>query len=176
MVQVKAQSVSFRLFVCLGLAYLANAQLLCSPINIDDLGNATDFSTDGLISSAVPPAGETANSVPVRILDYRIVCDASGINRNTSSSVSVLVRFQCIFNSGTGSLADCDGTTMLTRQYQFRCGPQNLWVDALNDLFVQTLIPNATFTTPLDNQCRRCVDDLQPSNSDPTTHCDCEFQ
>ena len=175
MVQVK--SVLLHLFVCLGLVYFANAQSSCAPINIDDLGNTTTFSTDGLIPNALPTAGETTNPVPARIFNYTIVCDASGMNRSTSSFVSVVVQFQCDFPSGSGTLEPCDRTTMVTRQYQFSCiiGDWNAIISGV-DTFVQTLSPNTTLTTPLDNQCRRCIDDRQNSNADPITHCEREFK
>ena len=141
----------------------------------------TDFSTDGLFPKSVRSDGD----IPVRIIAYHIVCDASGMSRNSSSFVSVLVQFQCNFPSGTGTLADCDSTTTVTRQYQFSCvsdlsGQNAEWNDIVsgNNLFVQTLNPTATFMTPLDNQCRRCIDDKQSANPNinDTTHCDREFK
>ena len=49
-----------------------------------------------------------------------------------------------------------------------------------NTFFVQTVNPTATLSTPLANQCRRCIDDQQssyPNNIiDDTTHCDREFK
>ena len=177
MVQVK--SVLLHLFVCLGLVYFASAQSSCAPITVGDLGNTTDFSDVGLVPRAATPAGETGDGVPVRIMDYNIVCDASGMNRSTSSFVSVVVQFQCDFPSGTGTLADCDANTNVTRQYQFSCisGEWNGVISG-NDLFVQTLNPTATLTTPLNNQCRRCIDDQQSINPniDNTTHCDRKFK
>ena len=74
---------------------------------------------------------------------------------------------------------------MVTRQYQFSCvsdlsGQNAEWNDIVsgNNLFVQTLNPTATFMTPLDNQCRRCIDDEQSTNPNinDTTHCDREFK
>ena len=129
---------------------------------------------------AVRLPGEAADVIPVRIVDYHIVCDASGMNRNTSFFVSLLVQFQCNFPSEANTLADCDGTTMLTRQYQFSCTDSGEWVAVISgrDLFVHMLNPTATFMTPLDNQCWRCIDDQQSTNPniDDTTHCDREFK
>ena len=155
--------------IWLGLTCFTNVLSSCPPITVGDLGSTTDFSTDGLLPAAVRPPGEVVERIPVRIINYYIVCDASGMSRDTSSFASVLVQFQCNFPSGTNTLADCDGTTMLTRQYQFSCSG-NAWDDSIagDDLFVQTLNPSATFVTPLDNQCRRCIDDQQR----PTTPID----
>ena len=171
--------VCFRLSLSISCICMVNAQS-CSPITDGDLGSTTDFSSSGLVPLAVIPPGEDIpDRIPVRIMNYAIVCDASGMNRDTSTFVSVLVPFQCDFPSGTGTLADCDGNTSVTRQYQFSCssGEWNAVISG-NDLFVQTLNPTATFTTPLDNQCRRCIDDQQSTdpNIDPTTHCDRKFK
>ena len=153
----------------------------CSPITVNDLGSIKNFSNNGLVPLAARPSGD---GIPVRIIDYHVVCDASGMSRNTSSFVSVLVQFQCNLPGGTGTLAVCDGTIMVTRQYQFSCienqNGQNEWNSIIsgNDLFVLTLNQTATFMTPRDNQCRRCIDDQQSSNSNinPTTHCQCELK
>ena len=151
----------------------------CPPITAGDLGSTTDFSTDGLLPMAVRPPGEAVDPIPVRIINYHVVCDTSGTDRNTSSFVSVLVQFQCNYPSGTGNLAVCDGNINVTRQYQFSCSG-NAWDDSIagDDLFVQTLNPSATFATPLDNQCRRCIDDQQRPTApiDDDTHCEREFK
>ena len=162
----------------LGLVYFipTDAQLACSSLTVTDLGNTTAFSTTGLIPSTLVLGGEASSPVPVQISNYRILCDASGSMRGTSSYVSVLVQFQCDFSSGSGNLAMCDGTTMITRQYQFSCGAGDMWTTNIfsSTNYVQTLSPTATFSTTPSNQCRACVDDQQfPSNQniDNTTHC-----
>ena len=53
------------------------------------------------------------------------MCDAAGDRINTSSFVSVVVEFQCDFDSNDPSLAVCsDSSTLVTRQYQFQCTEQ----------------------------------------------------
>ena len=167
--------------VWLGLACrLAGAQSISCPlITINDLGSTTDFSTDGLIARAIVPPAEAAQSIPVRIRNFTIVCDASGDRINTSSFVSVVVELQCDSPSSNPSLVECDGSTVDTRQYQFQCIEQNgqpVWhtIVSGSNLFVQTEDPTATLLTPLVNQCRRCIDDQQSSRADTTTHCDRE--
>ena len=172
------------LLIWLGLAYrLANAQSVSCPlITIDDLGSTTTFSSNGLVSQTIVHPGEAAASVPVRIRNFTKVCDAAGDRVNTSSFVSVVVEFQCDFQSATHmySLAVCsDPSNIVTRQYQFQCIEQNgqpVWGASVSgsSLFVQTLNPTATLSTPLADQCRRCIDDQQSSRADPTTHCDRE--
>ena len=90
-----------------------------------------------------------------------MVCDASG---DRSSFVSLVVELQCNIVSANPTLTDCDGSTMVTRQYQFQCIEQNgqpVWdtIVSGSNLYVQTLDPIATFSTPLANQCRRCIAD-----------------
>ena len=170
------QRVSFPLLVFLGLIHLVNAQtgLLCPSITAEDLGSTTNFSDQGLIAVALATSQQP---VPVLIRNHRILCDVSGVNRGTSSSVSVLVEFQCNFPSDSGTLATCDGNTVLTRQYQFNCGNQNQWITEVagSATFVQTVNSTATFSTPPDNQCRLCIDEQQlpqpKLNHDPDTHC-----
>ena len=45
-----------------------NAQFMssCPLITVNDLGNTTEFSTQGLIARAIVPPGEAAASVPVK--------------------------------------------------------------------------------------------------------------
>ena len=165
--------------IWLGLTCFTNVLSSCPPITVGDLGSTTNFSDVGLVPLAVRPPGEPINSIPVRIINYHVVCDTSGTGRDTSTFVSVLVLFQCNFLSGAGTLAVCDGSTIVTRQYQFSCisGEWNTVISG-SALFVQTLNPTATLTTPLDNQCRRCIDEQQSTNPniDPTTHCDRKFK
>ena len=170
------------LLIWLGLDYhLANAQSMSCPlITINDLGSTTEFSTQGLVARAIIPPGEAAASVAVRIRDFTKVCDAAGDRINTSSFVSVVVKLQCNSQSAEPSLTVCnDPNTIVTRQYQFQCIEQNrqlVWgtIVSGSNIFVQTLNPTANLSTPLANQCRRCIDDQQSSRADPTTHCDRE--
>ena len=159
----------------------AQSTMSCPIITIDDLGSTTDFSTQGLAARGIVPPGEAGAMVPVRITNFTKVCDAAGDRINTSSFVSVVVEFQCDFQSSNPSLAVCsDSNNTVTRQYQFQCIEQNgqpAWgtIVSGSNLFVQTLNPTATLSTPLADQCRRCIDDQQSSRADPTTHCDREF-
>ena len=170
------------LFIVLNLALLSfsSAQSQSCPlITIDDLGSTTEFSIDGLVARAIVPPGEPIAVIPVRIRNFAIVCDASGNRINTSSFVSVVVEFQCYFQSSSLDVCN-DPSTIVTRQYQFQCIEQNgqpVWGTTVSgsDLFVQTLNPTATLSTPLADQCRRCIDDQQSSRADPTMHCDCEL-
>ena len=171
------------LVILLGLAYFSNAQSgSCPLITINDLGTTTEFTSGGLISRALVPSGEANVIIPVRIRNFATVCDASGDRINTSSYVSVVVEFHCDIQSSTASLSVCsDPSNIVTRQYQFQCievNGQPVWGTSVagSNLFVQTLNPTATLSTPLVDTCRRCIDDQQSmTNVDPITHCNCEF-
>ena len=144
----------------------------CPRITINDLGSTTEFSTEGLVARAIFSSETTVSTITVRIRNFATVCDAAGDRINTSSYVSVVVEFQC-----NSSLTVCnDPSTIVTRQYQFQCIEQTVWgtIVSGSNLFVQTLNPTATLSTPLADQCRRCIDDQQSSRADPTTHCDRE--
>ena len=164
----------------------ANLQSYCSRITVNDLGSTAEFSTEGLVSRAIRIITSglgnnvtVVSPVPVRIRNFAIVCDASGDRINTSFFVSVVVEFQCNSQSSTSesSLIVCnDSSTIVTRQYQFQCIEQNgqpVWDTSVagSNSLVQTLNPTATLSTPLADQCRRCLDDQQSGNADPTTHC-----
>ena len=134
----------------------ADAQVQsCPRITVIDLGSTTEFSIEGLVSRGIIPPGDTKSIVPVRIKNFTIVCDAAGDRINTSSFVSVVVEFQCDFQSSTANLTVCnDPSTIVTRQYQFQCIEQSGkigWdtVVSGSNLFVQTLNPTATLSTPL---------------------------
>ena len=172
------------LVMWLGLVYCTNAQEFqsCLSITIDDLGSTTEFSSDGLVPRAIVSQGETVPKVPVKIRNFATVCDASGNRTDTSSFISVVVEFQCDFEGVTSQLTVCsDPNNVVIRQYQFHCievdGQPVLGTSVSgSNLFIQTLDPTATLSTPLANQCRRCIDDEQTNRPsiDPTTHCDRE--
>ena len=172
----------FGLLLSITCIYSVNAQSLrCSSITMDDLGSTTDFSSNGLVAQAIVPQGETTPSIPVRVRNFTIVCDAAGDQRGTSSFVSVVVEFQCDFMSSATSLNVCsNSSTIVTRQYQFQCAEQNgqpVWGTTVSgsNSFIQTLDPMANFTTPLADQCRRCIDNRQSTLADGVTHCDREL-
>ena len=155
--------------VLFGLVCFVNAQLQCNAITGSDLGSTTELSTDGLISQALSPGGETGNNpVSVQISRSRILCDASGFTKNTSSYVSILVEFQC----SSPTVSGCDGT-MLTWQFQFQCSSANEYSTTVfgTDTFAVTENPTASFSTSPDNRCRACVDDQQDSRASADTHC-----
>ena len=139
----------YHFILLLALMAFADAQShSCPRITINDLGSTTEFSTEGLIARtiALQSGGQHFSTVPVRIRNFAIVCDAAGDRINTSSFVSVVVEFQCDFDNAISSLTVCnDPRTIVTRQYQFQCIEQNgqpVWdlaVVNLSRLWIQLL-------------------------------------
>ena len=174
---LQLQQIFLSLLVCQRLVYYAKAQvpgLECPPFTIDLLGSTTEFSTEGLLATSLTPGGEEPVTVPVRVMRFKTVCEATGVLRNTTSFVSVLVEFQCNFQSSLENLQDCDGSTVLTRQYQYFCNQQNVY-QIRDPTFVQTIQPTADFNTPVDTSCVRCINDrANPGSSriDADTHCE----
>ena len=171
---------NFRFILLLVLMSFVDVQSQsCPHITINDLGSTMEFSMEGLIAQAIVSSEST---IPVRIRNFMIVCDAAGDRISTSSYVSVVVEFQCNSQSANPSLTVCnDPSTIVTRQYQFQCidseqNGQSVWASVVagSNLFIQTLNPTATLSTPLVDTCRRCIDDQQSNRSDSTTHCDRE--
>lgn len=144
--------------------------MLCPPITIDDLGNTTAFTTDGLIARAlffnVVNLEFNGDNVPTLILDYRVLCESAGMLRNTISSFSALVTYQCDANT-----FGCDRSNQ-TDQFQFSC-QENDWAIfvGLDDRFVITFDQTATFSTEPNDRCSMCIDDRQDANSNEITHC-----
>lgn len=148
------------ILLCFELAYFANAQFVgteCPLITIDDLGSTANFSTNGLIARSISVlSGEGRRSIrliPTRIIRYKVLCDTSGIRRNTSSSVSVLVEYVC--SDRIHGQAHCNGITKSTWQFLFECDvrPYTRWT--LRQLY-SVITPIATFSTTSNNRCRGC--------------------
>ena len=155
--------------VCLWLVYLANARN-CPLITLEDLGSTTNFSQTGLISETISTGDNTQSpNIPVQIIRFNVVCDASGERRSTSNYVSVLVEYLC---SG-GVPAECDGMNRLTKQFQLQCSDQTMYTSTVfgTQAFAVTENPTVNFSTPLDNRCRVCVDDQHNSRASADTHC-----
>ena len=78
--------------ILLGLFYISftNVQSQLSPlITVNDLGSTNEFSTDGLVAWGIIPR-DISQSIFVKIVDFNMVCNASG-DRIDTSYVSVIV-------------------------------------------------------------------------------------
>ena len=119
-----------------------------------------------LINSFNPDSEEPA----VRVFEFNIVCESPGLFRDTLSSVSAVVFFEC---SGP---QECGQTpTNLTQQVQSDCDATNTFSGVLsgNPLTTQ---PQATLNTPQDVNCSRCSEGSSAVLADSATHCVGKFR
>ena len=101
----------------------------------------------------------------VRILEFAVVCLSTGLARNTFSSISVIVRYEC---EGTS----CGSVEAVNRtdQFDFDCTTEGgiLPPTLEGDISIRTPDPNGTLQTALDEKCGRCYNG---PGVDPFTHC-----
>ena len=121
----------------------------CPPIVGSSLGSNTTRSAMGLVSASI------SQTPLVRILDYRIVCEAAGLRRGTISSFSAVVMFEC---QGTlCGTADAGGT--FTRYLNLDCDQDNTF--AMTNVQRGTEISAPMATNPLNislnNRCGECT-------------------
>lgn len=110
----------------------------CPLLTLSDLGSNLTFSTAGLVSSALTADGNP----PVQIRDFNIVCLSTGIQRNTYSSASVVIRYGC--ESG-----QCRSGEM--GLFFFSCS-----IDVWELGPPPDTNPLANLTTPLETSCSMC--------------------
>lgn len=159
----------------------------CSSLsnNSDIFGNRTHFSDQGLLPTLFIDGN---NNVPLtlRVLRVHLQCEASGLYRNTASSVTFLVEY-IVPSNGTPRFIqvslDCvtDPFNPSTN-YSFFPLPQagstqpmslNTAQNSLGTLFTDSSQITSTFSTPSAYNCGRCG----PQNgsfADQATRCVCK--
>lgn len=159
---------------------LCNTQLIpvttpffsnCPMLTGAELGNQEMLSIEGLVALALFGI-EQPDDPMVRILDYQIVCESAGLFRNTASSVSVIVEFECQTVSCEGSNANTPVNR--TEQFQFDCSeilPGRIEYQSFTSPFRRTREPNGSLDTALDDRCGLCIDPRAGLPADPNTHC-----
>ena len=100
----------------------------------------------------------------IRLLEYKIVCESAGIIKDTLSSFSAVVYFEC-----SGSLIeDCTVAPInLTSQIQSSCNPHKTFSSSSS----RTANPQADLTTPLNDFCGLYAEPTDFILSDPVNHC-----
>lgn len=141
----------------------------CQKLTRDDLGRSDVLSAAGLVVQALQEVAD--GSVEVRIVGFNMVCEAAGLMRDTISSISVILTYECV-GTVCGSML-----SNRTEQFQLDCF-KGLDVDGASFRpprlafggNIRTQDPNGTLDTPLDEQCGQCAaPDGIPT--DPSTHC-----
>ena len=144
----------------------------CPLLQGSELGNSQNANMAGLIADTLvttvsqPPARPS-----VQVLGYNIVCQTTGMQRNTFRSVSVVVNYTC---DGI-SWAFCDGTPLLS-QFEFECGTGNAWIPGEGGSTVGafTEISDGDLSTPLRADCGTCISPLRTlfgSITNNSNHC-----
>lgn len=123
-----------------------------------------------VIEALVSGSFQLADGIPrpsVTVIDTNIVCVATGLMRDTISSFSVVVSYNC---SGR-SLATCDGTTVV-EQFQYECNSDNTFNEAVNSAgSIRTTNPSGNLSTPSNDLCGICAQPTAFVPADPTNHC-----
>lgn len=147
----------------------------CLSLATMDLGSTivttpNEQPDSGVVSNALdqPEIGPPE----VRILDFQVVCESAGLTRDTVSSVSAIVTFEC-----TGQQCEGGGREPVnsTEQFTFRCiefDDRIIYEPLLFPTFsIRRLDPVASFATVPDTQCGLCLDPANGMTVDDVTHC-----
>ena len=151
---------------------LVSGQNDCPLLQESELGNSQNASMAGLIADAlVTTVGQPPARPLVQVLGYNIVCQATGMQRNTFRSVSVVVNYTC---DGV-SWAFCDGMPLLS-QFEFGCGNGNAWIAGLGGTAdnIFTEMSDGDLSTPLRTDCGVCISPLRSgfgSITNNSNHC-----
>ena len=132
----------------------------CERPSVDLFGSFDPAgSSDGLVAAAY------INSDPiVRIINISIVCEASGSTRDTISSLSAIVIYEC--------LTVCERNRNITEHLRWDCLVDDDVASFSSVRGGDIRNPaNGTIGTPLMDQCGQCVPPTPLFNSDPATFC-----
>jgi len=151
----------------------------CSVSVIDGINipleqlNDTD-GTPGLVARAfqIGTDGNSADAPEIKVYRARTVCAASGLERNTISSISLLVDYECV----SGVRCEAVGVPLNSRrtdQFQFSCTGTNY--SAISTSLNGSAITlegdvEVNFTTVADTECGICGDS-PVFGSTTDTHC-----
>lgn len=178
----------FMLFVTLRVVHLQQTDERprigsCPRPTVDDLGRRDMLSREGLVALSyvtniefdiyVPPE----NLPEVRIFAYAIVCEASGLIRDSISSFSVVVDHEC-----RGMWCGDDPDSRRIEQYQYDCVANQYQCAAIGTFFpphkvgnraVRSAKANLTIPSTLENvTCGECsAETINGLDPDPDTHC-----
>lgn len=140
----------------------------CQRLTGDDIGTWGRLSPDGIVARSLQL--EEDDGVEVRIVEIEIVCEAAGQRRDTISSISVIVAYEC--RGG-----DCGNVTSnRTEQFQWDCT-----FGVNGDAFfpprriiggnVRTQNLSGNLDTPLNESCAQCADPADGIPAYADTHC-----
>ena len=129
----------------------------CSPITASSLGSNTTLTTMGLVAATTDQSNSGSDVSQVRILDSQLVCEAAGLRRDTISSFSVVVRFQC--QGAFCGTADAGAPGTITRYLSLDCNQDNTFTMTSvqrGDEITFPMVANP-LNISLNNRCGECT-------------------
>ena len=150
---------------------LRNGVSSCARPSQDIFGSFDSAgSDDGIVARNFGTGDEGGTLQTVRIVAVNVVCEASGLTRDSLSSISAIVEYECLDNG-------CGGMNMIfTDQYRLDC-IEDSGVASFSGVTsgnVRTAAADGVvgnLTTPLDVQCSQCVFPTALRPSDPASYC-----
>ena len=144
----------------------------CERPSLEDFGSSdTAGSNEGILTGFFG-GGDRGFIDPqtIRIVAVNRVCEASGLTRDSLGSISVIVQYECLDTQ-------CGGTgNVFIDQYRLDCIETN-GVASFSGVTSGDIRTGAVYgvvgnlTTPLMDQCGRCVLPSGLFMSDPATYC-----
>ena len=143
----------------------------CERPSLDDFGSMDATGSNEGIVSGFFGGGDAGIVDPqtIRIMAVNRVCEASGLTRDSLGSISVIVQYECLDSQCGGR-----GSTFID-QYRLDCietdGVASFSGVTNGDIRTVAAEVVGNLTTPLMNQCGRCVLPSGLFMSDPATYC-----
>ena len=150
---------------------LRNGVSSCERPSLEDFGSMDSGGSDeGIVTGFF--GGSDFGIVPpqtIRIMAVNRVCEASGLTRDSLSSISVIVQYECL-DTQCGGMGN-----VFIDQYRLDCietdGVASFSGVTSGDIRTATAGVVGNLTTPLMDQCGRCVLSSGLFASDPATYC-----
>lgn len=145
----------------------------CPPLGLEALEGSLEGQQriSGLVAQVLLDVPE-AESADVRILDFHMVCESAGLTRDTVTSASVIVSYEC-----TGRQCEGGGAqpVNLNEQFTFQCSgmrvPPDYQAPFLSEDVLRRATPAGSFATVPERECGRCFDPANGIAADDVTHC-----
>ena len=143
----------------------------CERPSLDDFGSSDAAGSNEGILTGFFGGGEAGIVDPqtIRIVAVNWVCEASGLTRGSLSSISVIVQYECLDTK-------CGGmNNVFIDQYRLDCIETDgvASFSGVTSGYIRTAAAEVVgdLTTPLMDQCGRCVLPSGLFMSDPVTYC-----
>ena len=150
---------------------LRNGVSSCERPSLEDFGSLDSGGSNQGIVAGFFGGGDAGIVDPqtIRIVAVNRVCEASGLTRDSLGSISVIVQYECLDTQ-------CGGmNSVFIDQYRLDCietnGVASFSGVTIGDIRTAAYGVVGNLTTPLMDQCGRCVLPSGLFMSDPATYC-----